>query len=136
MVEIVIPLGIEAEAPELTGTNDAAIVEGALGDAIDPPVELFGAPPERQAQLFEEGPGRVIENSMDGVKAQSVDLELADPEQGVIDEEAPNLIAMWAVEVERRTPRSLVALREIGTELCEIVTLRAQVVIDDIEDDS
>src|SRR5687768_7874084 len=92
MVEVVIPLGVEAESSELTRTNDAGIIEGALGDAIDPPVELLGARPERQAQFLKEGLSRVIEDGMDGVKAQRVDLELRDPEQGVVDEEASNLI--------------------------------------------
>ena len=56
------------------------------------------------------------------------------PKEGVVDEEAPHLIAVRAVEVEGRPPGGVVALGEIRAVVGQVVAFRAQVVVNHVQD--
>ena len=63
-----------------------------------------------------------------------VDVKLVDPLQRVVDEEPAHVIAVRAVEVERRPPRRLVPVGEVRAVLAEVVPLGTEVVVDDVEE--
>jgi hypothetical protein len=62
-------------------------------------------------------------------------MEIGGPGEGVVDEVAANLVAPRAVEIDGFAPGRAVAIGEIGAELGKVVPFRAEVVVDDIEDD-
>jgi hypothetical protein len=134
MVKIVIPLGIEAIAPELTWSDDAGIVQRTLGDDVNPPIQVLGARVQRQAEFLEKRLRGVVQDGVDGVESQGVDVELGDPEEGIVDEKTTHFIAVRAIEVERASPRGLVALGKVGAVVREIVSVWSEMVIDDVED--
>src|SRR5678815_6112733 len=47
----------------------------------------------------------------------------------------PDLLALRPIVIDRRAPRRPIAIRKIGTEVAEVITLRAKVVIDDVKND-
>ena len=57
-----------------------------------------------------------------------------EPVERVVDEEPPYLVAVGSVEVDGVAPRRVVAVGEVGPEGAEVVTLGAEVVVDDVED--
>src|SRR5262245_23073810 len=125
MVKIVIPLGIEGIAPQLVWSDDAGIVQGTLGDGVNPPIQLFGASVQRQAEFFEKWLGGLIDNRMGGIEPQGIDVELGDPEEGIVDKKTTDFIAVRPIEVEGGPPWGLVALGEIGAVIPEVVPFRA-----------
>src|SRR5439155_720730 len=65
---------------------------------------------------------------------EPVDVALAHPGARVLDEVAPYALGLWAVEVDRAAPRCAVAVGEVGPELAEVVSLGAEMVVDDVEE--
>src|ERR671919_407171 len=134
MVKVVIPLGIEAIAPELTWWDEAGIIQRPLGDDVNPPIQVLGASVQRQAEFLEKRLCGVVQDGVDGVESQGVDVELGDPEEGIVDEKTTHFIAVRAIEVERAPPRGFVALGKVGTVIRQIVPVWSEMVIDDVED--
>src|SRR4051812_30394067 len=62
-------------------------------------------------------------------------MELAHPVKRVLNEEVPHLVGLRAVEIDCRAPRRFVALGKIGAEVSKIISLGAEMVIDDVEND-
>src|SRR5438270_14075556 len=62
-------------------------------------------------------------------------MEVAHPHQGVVHEEATDLVGACVVEVDGVAPRGAMAGGEIGGELAGVVAHRAEVVVDDVEYD-
>ena len=60
---------------------------------------------------------------------------LAQPVESVFDDEAADVKAAGVVVIDGIAPRGFVACREVGTELREVISLIAEVVVDDIEED-
>ena len=70
------------------------------------------------------------------VESEAVDAVLFQPVQGVVDKELTHVFAALAVEVDRSTPWGLVAVcEELRSIKREVVSLGAEVVVDDIEKD-
>ena len=111
MVKIVIPLGIERIAPQFAWSDDAGIVQRTLGDGINPPIQALGTSVQRQAEFFEKRLGGVVDNGMDGIEPQCVDVELGDPEEGIVDEKAPDFIAVRPIKIEGRRPMGCCSAR-------------------------
>ena len=82
MVEVVVPLGIEAVAAALGRGNGAHVVEIALGDDLHPPPQGPRLAVNRRGQLLQDVPGAEIEDAVDGIEAQGVDVVLASPRRG------------------------------------------------------
>ena len=71
---------------------------------------------------------------MDRVQAQAVDVVLVQPVKRVVDEEPPHLVAIATVEVQRIAPGRAVVVREVRAVIAEVVPLRTEVVVDDVQD--
>src|SRR5690348_575177 len=70
---------------------------------------------------------------MNGVEAQGVDVKIGEPMESILNEEAPDRFAVSAIEIDGLTPRRAVAIGEIRTKIIEVIALRAEVVVDDVE---
>jgi hypothetical protein len=95
--------------------------------------------PRRRAHLADDGRedvvGAGIEDALRRVEAQAVEVELLDPVAGVGEKERAHGPAVRAVEVERLAPLRLVAVGEVVVRvLGEVVAVRAEVVVHDVED--
>ena len=79
---------------------------------------------------------RSIENCLRRVEPQPVEMILVDPIAGIGDEEFAHRARIGTVEIDRLTPFVVVAIGEISRgEQFEIVSVRAEMVVDDVEDD-
>ena len=76
---------------------------------------------------------RVVDR-VDRVEPEAVDVELADPHAAVLDHVAAHAFRARAVVVDRGAPGGLRPIREVGTELGQIVTLGPEMVVDDVEE--
>ncbi len=92
-------------------------------------------PAHRVRKLREKRVGTGVRDAVDRVQPQAVDVVVREPGEGVLDEEAPHLVAVGPVEVQRRAPRCPVAVGEVGAEIPQVVPLGAEVVVDHVEDD-
>ena len=134
VVKVVAPLRVEAQAADVAGPDHARVVEIALGDQPGGPPLPRGLGVKRVGDLAQDRLRRFVVDSLDRVEAQPVDVVLAQPVQGVVDEEAPHLVAVGAVEVQRVAPRRVMAVGEVRAVVGEVVPLRPEVVVDDVED--
>src|SRR5437016_196462 len=89
----------------------------------------------RGGQIMQKWFRGSIDNRMDGVDAQCIDVKLIDPHQCIVNKEPSHVIALRAVEIDRLAPRRLVAVGEVRTEIAQIVSFRAEMVVDDVEND-
>ena len=71
----------------------------------------------RLGELFQERPSRKVQDGVHRIQAQGIDMELGDPVEGVFDEEPAHLVAVRAVEVQRRPPGGAVGIGKVGAEL-------------------
>ena len=93
---------------------------------------LARAPADRRQDVL----ARRIEDLLRRVEAQAVEMKLVDPVAGVGDEELAHRRRVRAVEVDRVAPLVVVAVGEVrGRERAQVVADRAEVVVDDVEDD-
>ena len=72
---------------------------------------------------------------MDGVQAQSVDMEIRDPLQRVVDKVAAHFVAVSLFEIKGLAPGRLIHIGEIESEMREIVSFRTQVVVNHVQHD-
>src|SRR5437763_913171 len=70
------------------------------------------------------------------VEAQAVDVIVADPAARAVDDPVAHLVAVGSVEVDGRSPRRPVAVGEVRAEVGQVVPLRTDVVVDDVEHDA
>ena len=79
---------------------------------------------------------RSIENLLRRVEPQPVEMILVDPIARIGDEEFAHRPGIGTVEIDRLAPFVVVAIGEISRgERFEIVPVRAEMVVDDVEDD-
>ena len=91
VVHVVVPLGRHPATALGRGGDHHGVVEVALGDEVERSAELGRQRGHLVGQLGEEvRPGVVVER-VHGVEAQRVDVEVAEPAQRVVDEEAAHL---------------------------------------------
>ena len=62
-------------------------------------------------------------------------MKIADPVESVLGEIANNFVASGAVEVYSLPPRGSILIRVVRSKVSEVISFRAQVVVDDIEHD-
>src|SRR2546423_2036890 len=70
---------------------------------------------------------------MDGVQPQGVDVKVLNPVERVLDKEVPHFITIWPVKIQGRSPRCVIAVREVRSILRKIIAFWSQVVVDDIQ---
>jgi hypothetical protein len=78
--------------------------------------------------------GPLVDQRVHGVEAQPVDVQVAQPHQGVVEDVAAHLVGVRAGEVDRAAPAGLAALGEDREELRQVVARGTQVVVDDVLD--
>ena len=111
----------------------ARLVLVVLQDEMDQAFAA-GAGTHGRAQRLDDVGLRVVADGVDGVEAQAVEMELLQPVERVVDEEVAHDLAARGVEVDRRAPRRGVARVEEGRRIgVQVVALRAEVVVDDVE---
>src|SRR4029079_5738399 len=71
------------------------------------------------------------DNRMHSIEPQPVETVVAQPIQRILDEEAPYF--RYAI-VDRAAPRRLRVGKELRCDAAEIITLRAEVVVDDVDE--
>src|SRR5688500_3547883 len=79
---------------------------------------------------------RLVGDLVRGIEAEAVDVKILHPIDRVAEKNLSHRPGPFAVHIEARAPRRLVSLcREIRAEKGEVVSIRAEVVINDVEDD-
>ena len=93
--------------PASRGGDGQRVVAVGLGDQRQRPAEPRDerARPRPTAPPASDRP--VVEQRVHGVEAQPVDVEVAQPHQRVVDDEAPHLVAAGAVEVDGAAPHGV-----------------------------
>src|SRR5262245_12566467 len=72
---------------------------------------------------------------MHGIEAQRIEVKFAEPITGILEKKIAHIVARRAVEIERRSPRRAIAVGEIGSEVGKVIHLRAEMIVDNIEND-
>ena len=132
-MKIIVPHGVESPAACFAGADDSSIVPVALWKYVNIPFELLRFFVNGGAKLFQEGPSRRIDDGVDRIEAKGINVEVGNPLQGIFDEIAANLVAHATVEIDGFAPRRPVQIREIRTEVRQVISLGAEVVVNDIE---
>src|SRR5580693_1897476 len=135
MVKIVIPHRVESPSACLRRADHPRIVSIALRDQMDVPAERLGPGMNGCAKLFEERSRGGIHNRVDGVEAKCIDVEVRDPFQRIFDEISADLIALCVIEIDSLSPWRFVEVREIRSEITQVITLWTKMVVDHIEHD-
>ena len=136
VVEVVQPEAVEIVAAGVVGQDGAQVVPLVLGDEQRPPPRR--APFVRRfAQFPQDVNLAFVVHLIRSVQAKAVDVVLVQPVERVIDEEAAHPAAIRAVEVDRVAPGGLVAAGEVvGRVPAQVVAVRPQMVVDDVQDDA
>src|SRR5579875_2011642 len=70
---------------------------------------------------------------MYGIQAQRVDVKFRQPIERVLDKEAADFIALRSIKIDRRSPGSAVTIRKIRAVFAQVVSFRAEVVINHVQ---
>ncbi len=135
VVEVVAPLGVEIETVLVHGLDHPAVVQIALGDDERVPPELARPFVERSDGFLQEVPRAHVEDRVNGVETQDVDVEIGQPMERVVAEVTSHLVRAGAIEVDRLAPGGRVPIGEVRAIVGEVVSLGAEVVVDDVERD-
>jgi hypothetical protein len=135
VVEIIVPLAVQAEAAKLRGPHQSCIVEVALCDEVYLPEEKVCLKMDSLGQLLQERFGREIEDRVDGIDPERIHVKLQYPIEGIFYEEATNLIRMRPVKVDGLPPGQTVAIGKVWPKIREIVPFGAQMVVHNIQHD-
>jgi hypothetical protein len=126
VVKVIAPMGVQPQAALRDGPDQARIVEVALGNHDQVAARLLRQLLHFRGQLFEHMDGLEAEDGMHRIQPQAVELIVIEPHQRIVDHEAAHLVAVRAVVVDRRAPPGLVAIREVGSELADVVAVGAK----------
>ena len=135
VVKIVAPLRVQRVTAALGGVQNFAIVHVAFGDEHNSPAGSRFQFFHGDFQFGQKMNCAEIADTIDGVQAQSVDAKFFEPIEGIGNKKIAHRAAMRAVEIQRRTPRGAVTVREVRAEFAEVISLRAKMVVDHIEND-
>ena len=136
VMKIVIPLRIKTIATCFSRRYDSRIVEIAFRYHDEMAANDCFQLADRGAQLLEKVNRRRVEDRMDRVDTQSVHAIVAEPHQRVVAEKSPDFVAIRIVEVNRIAPWRAIAICKVRTELREIISLRPQVIVNDVENNA
>ena len=134
VMEVVVPLAAgKARLPAFVAREIASLV--AVVFEHDVHVSFAArAGAHCGGELFEEVRGARVLHRMHRIQAQAVEVELLEPVERVVDEEVAHRARMLSVEVERRAPGRMPRLvEELRRVLAEVIPLRAEMVVDHVE---
>ena len=83
---------------------------------------------DRQQDVMRTG----IEDRVNRVEPQAIDMEISDPISDVLQHEGAHAVATRLIEVDRGTPRRVIVVGEVRAELSEVISFRAEMVVDHI----
>ncbi len=133
VVPLVRPDCVDAVPARVAAANDARVVAIALGQDEQRAAGCRRQRVDLDGECFEQVHRGVVGDGMYRIEPQSVDVIVAQPHQRVVDHVVANFVASGAVEVQRRAPVRTVAVREVRTELGEVVARGSEVVVHDVE---
>ena len=134
MMEVVRPLRIQPVPAAIVRIQYAGIIEVALADHGRRPASsrtgIFGD--------FRDGAEDVacaqVEDGVDGIDPEPIEVELLQPHPDIVQDVVAHRVAAMPVIVDGRAPGGLVAVVEVAAELAQIIPLRAEVVVDHIQE--
>ena len=135
MVEVVIPLRVQAVPAGLRRGHEPGIVGVGLGDQHQIPVQPSRERPDLGGQLLQQVHSAAVLERVHRVEPQTVQMVVAQPHQRVRHDERPDLVGARLVQVDRGAPGRDVRIGEVRAEVGEPVA-GAHVVVDDVEQDS
>ena len=135
VVGVVEPLGVEPVPADLGGADQPRVLQVGLGHDPDQPAAPAALGVHGVGELGQQVGRRLVHDPVHGVEPQPVDVEVADPPHGVLDDVAAHRVAVGPVDVEAVAPWGDVVVGEVGPEVAEDVSLGADVVVDDVEHD-
>ena len=136
VMDVVVPLCGVARRPAVCRPGEwGRLVRIVFENQMNVPVSadacLYGV-----GQLGQEQRASAVVDGVNRIEAQAVDKVLFDPIEGVGDEEAADDVAVRTVEGDRGAPgRVGVGLEERPGVGADVVPLRPEVVVDDVEED-
>src|SRR4029077_18135915 len=113
MVEVIAPLSMHPVTTGRAWRYHAKVVGIGLSDKVYVPAFLLCEVIDHGAQQHQKRLGVAIDNSMDGASPGGVGRKFVEPVDCVLDEKSNNMIALWAVEIDRLAPRCVIAIRKI-----------------------
>ena len=132
MVQIVVPLRREAAGPTGRTRQVASLVAVVFQNKMDFSVVDLAA--DRPCQLAEDVGLAVVVDRVDGIEAEPVEAIFFKPIECVVNHEVAHRPAQRSVKIERCAPWRVVPLgKEIRRDCREIISLRAEMVVDDVE---
>jgi hypothetical protein len=135
VVKVVTPDGIGGVSALGLGEDVAGKVlvgfDGDDGGELAGGAEVVGA----GGDLGDDVAGRIVVDGLDGIEAQAIEVILAQPVEGVFDDEAADVNAAEIIVIDGVAPGSFVAGGEVRAQLGKIISLIAEVVVDDVEED-
>jgi hypothetical protein len=107
-MEVVAPLGVEPVSVGVAGADQARVVEVAFGDDDGAAAGVGFEGIDLGAELLHEIDCGAIHVGMDGVEAESVEVVIAEPHDGVVAKEAADFERAGVFEVHGVAPRGVV----------------------------
>ncbi|OFX23345.1 MAG: hypothetical protein A2V77_00580 [Anaeromyxobacter sp. RBG_16_69_14] len=132
VVEVIRPHG-RATPAERRRVHHHAIFEVALRHHVDGASLLDREGSRCVTDVRHQMARAVVGNGVDGVEPQRVHAKVAQPLEGSLQDEGAHLRGALAVVVHAVTPGRPVTFCEVRTECGEVVPLRPEVVVDDVQ---
>lgn len=134
VMQIVVPLTVQAETTCRTRGDQARIVQIALGDQGQRTAEASGQGGGLGGQFLQQADRALIHESVYRIQTQYVDMEFVEPAQGVADDVAPHLVRLGTVQIQAVAP-GVRSRTEIGPEPRQIIPRGTEMVVDHIQRD-
>ena len=132
-MEVVVPLGVQADTARVARCRRARVAQIRLGDEEQRAPHLGGESVDRGREFLQEGERPVVDQGVHGVEAQAVQPVVPQPGERAAEQEGADLVRAGGVEVDRRAPGRGVGVGEVGTEGGQVVAGRAEVVVDHVQ---
>ncbi len=135
VMKIVGPLSVQAVAAGARRIDQADVVEIAFGDDVHGTSESRGFGLGHLLDLAQDVPRPKIVDRVHCVDPQPVDMEVANPHPHVVEHIGPHGVAAGVVIIDGPTPRRVIPIGEVGTEVADVSPLGTEVVVDDVDKD-
>ena len=133
MVEVVAPNAVQSVAAAIGRIGQAHVVLIGLGDDVHDPTLTCRNFLHGRLDVGEDVPRRKIVDRLHRIEPQAVDVEIAHPHAGVIDDELPHRVAVGTVVIDGFSPRRVIAIGEIRPKLGQVVSFRTEVVVNHVQ---
>ena len=134
-MKVVVPLRIQAVASHRAGINDAYVFEIALRDhpglALKPACLILKCLP----QFLQDVTGAEVVDAVYGIQAKRIHVVFSKPIEGIVDDEAPDAVALRPVKVDRLSPGRVMGIGEAGGKLGKIIAFGTEMVVDHVQHD-